>query len=333
MQGSPKLVGLGADSKLRKSLEDLISLLWLLSLRPTHVQELVPPMPHFAGYHDAAAEGAGGVWFLLCNNTPPMIWREEFPTDIAADVVSEDTPHGRLTKSDLELTAEVLAVGVELDRINNRKHTPLGTLYDNTLTVSWIDKMASKATSPTTGRLLRGLAIMLYHAHAGRLTTVHVPGIENVMADIASHPSKAQKLFHSTHALTDLDFCSSFDAMFLLPGNHLWTLAAVPQWLKFNVCKTLHGKQLDLQQWMGPRENATGGHGKHTAASIKTTRAPFSHHTSSPTGSSPLLLPCGKASTVRDIKYRRKSPPACLPKACSGWTSQPSTCLARPTHP
>ncbi len=95
MQGSPKLVGLAADSELQKALEDLISLLWLLSSRPTHVQELVPAMPHFAGYHDAAAEGAGGVWFLLCNDTPPMIWREEFPTDIAADVVSEDTPHSK----------------------------------------------------------------------------------------------------------------------------------------------------------------------------------------------------------------------------------------------
>jgi hypothetical protein len=102
--------------------------------------------------------------------------------------------------------------------------------------------MASKAMSPTAGRLLHGLAVMLYHAHAGRLTTVHVPGIENVMADIASCPSKTKKLFHSTHALTDLDFCSSFDAMFPLPSNQLWTLAAVPQWLKFNICKTLRGK-------------------------------------------------------------------------------------------
>jgi hypothetical protein len=129
-------------------------------------------MPHFAGYHDAAAEGAGGVWFLLCNNTPPMIWREEFPTDIAADVVSEDNPHGRLTNLDLELAMEVLTVGVALERINNRKHTPLGTLCNNTPTVSWIDKMASKATSPTAGHLLRGLAVMLYHAHASHLTTV-----------------------------------------------------------------------------------------------------------------------------------------------------------------
>jgi hypothetical protein len=65
-----------------------------------------------------------------------MIWREEFPTDIAAYVVSEDTPHGHLTNWDLELATEVLAVGVPLDRINNRKHTPLATLCNNTPTVS-----------------------------------------------------------------------------------------------------------------------------------------------------------------------------------------------------
>jgi hypothetical protein len=129
-------------------------------------------MPHFAGYHDAAAEGAGGVWFSLCNNTPPMIWRKEFPADIAAEVVSENTPHSHLTNSDLELAAEALAVGVALDCINNQKHTPLGMLCNNTPTVSWIDKMASKAMSPTAGRLLCGLTIMLYHAHAGHLTTV-----------------------------------------------------------------------------------------------------------------------------------------------------------------
>ena len=54
---------------------------------------------------------------------------------------------------------------------------------------------ASQSNTPTAGRLLRGLAFMLYCAQAGRLTTVHVPGVENVMADIASRPSKAQQMF------------------------------------------------------------------------------------------------------------------------------------------
>jgi hypothetical protein len=69
-------------------------------------------MPHHAGYHDAAAEGAGGVWFSLCDNTPPVVWREEFPADIAREVILVDTPNGRLTNLDLKLAVEVLAVGV-----------------------------------------------------------------------------------------------------------------------------------------------------------------------------------------------------------------------------
>jgi hypothetical protein len=83
MRGSPTLIGLGMDSEVQAALEDLISLMHLLSSQPTHVRELVPDMPHHVGYHDAAAEGAGGVWFSLSDNTPAVVWREEFPADIA----------------------------------------------------------------------------------------------------------------------------------------------------------------------------------------------------------------------------------------------------------
>ena len=55
---------------------------------------------------------------------------------------------------------------------------------------------------------------MLYCAQAGRLTTVHVPGVENVMADIASRLSKASQLFQTTSAQSDIDFCLSFDSAF-----------------------------------------------------------------------------------------------------------------------
>jgi hypothetical protein len=96
----------------------------LLSSRPTHIRELVTNMPHHAGYHDAAAEAAGGVWFSLCDDTPPVEWREVFPEDIAWEVVLVDTPHGRLTNSDLELAAEVFAIGVIL-KGGSAKHTPL----------------------------------------------------------------------------------------------------------------------------------------------------------------------------------------------------------------
>jgi hypothetical protein len=61
MRGSPKSVGIGANLEVRAALEDMCTLLHLLSSQPTHVRELVPDMPHYVGYHDAAAAGAGGV--------------------------------------------------------------------------------------------------------------------------------------------------------------------------------------------------------------------------------------------------------------------------------
>jgi len=85
----------------------------------------------------------------------------------------------------------------------------------------------AKSKSPTAGRLLRGLAFMLYCAQAGRLMTVHVPGVENVMADIASRPSKAQQLFQSTSALSDINFRSSFDTAF---AHCPATSSGHPQW-------------------------------------------------------------------------------------------------------
>ncbi len=105
---------------------------------------------HHTSYHDAAAEGAGEVWFSLCDDTPPVVWREAFPDDIAREVVSVEKPNGRLTNSDLELAAEVLAVGVALERMNS-KHTPLGTLCDNTPTVSWVDSNGLTARTAMNG--------------------------------------------------------------------------------------------------------------------------------------------------------------------------------------
>jgi hypothetical protein len=173
MRGSPKRVGLGTNSKVRAALEDMCTLLHLLLSRPTHVRELVPDMPHYVGYHDAATASAGGVWFSLTNNMPPFVWRSAFPPDIESEVVSDNNPDRRLTNSDLELAAEVLAVRVVLATAPEVKHIPLGTVCDNTPTVSWIDKMASKAKGPMAGCLLRGLGVMLHCNRAGRLTAVH----------------------------------------------------------------------------------------------------------------------------------------------------------------
>jgi hypothetical protein len=111
--------------------------------------------------------------------------------------------------------------------------------------------MASKAKGPTAGHLLRSLAVMLHCNKAGQLTTVHVKGDNNVMANVVSCPAKAQKLFCASNPLSDLDFLASFDTMFPLPYQQKWELTEIPLWLRLCVFKTLCGKQLELQQWMG----------------------------------------------------------------------------------
>ncbi len=106
--------------------------------------------------------------------------------------------------------------------------------------------MASKAKCPTAGHLLWGLAVIVHCNKAGRLTTVHVKGDNNIMADVASCPAKAQKLFCTSNLLSEQDFLASFDTMFPLPNQQKWEFAEIPLWLRLCVVEKLRGKQLEL---------------------------------------------------------------------------------------
>jgi len=302
MKTSERSITLNIDAK--SALLDTCTLIHQLSKRPTHVNELIPDPPSHVAYHDAAAEGAGGVWFSLTDKMQPVVWRLEFPQDIAGEVRSQTNLTGSLTNSDLELAAEIFAVGIIIETVPIIKHKTIGTLCDNSPTVSWIERMASKSIFPTAGRLLRGLAYMLHSRQVGGVITVHVAGVDNVMADLASRPSKAMAKFAPTNTnLSDTDFISSFNTEFPLPANQEWKLAMVPEWLKYNVFETLRGKRLDLQQWASQSGAGTGKPGQSTVGST-TQAAAEDLHLTQQTCSSPLLLPCGKASTASDVKSR-----------------------------
>ena len=126
------------------------------------------------------------------------------------------------------------------------------------------------------------------------------------MADISLRPSKAHALFQAKHpVLSDHAFVSAFDTTFPLPQQQAWQLAMVPLRLKSNVFETLHGKQLELRQWTVPCATTTGMHGKgiadysHSMSGVQT-----SLPTTLKTCSSPLLLPCGKASTASEVESK-----------------------------
>jgi hypothetical protein len=193
--------------------------------------------------------------------------------------------------------------------------------------------MALKSLSPIAGRLLRGLAFLLHSYHSGWLTTMHVPGKDNIMADIALRPSKAHALFCcQTPTLSDPDFTLAFDRAFPLPTQQRWRLAMVPIWLKSNVFEMLRGKQLDLRQWTAPHGPATGKLGSSIAGSP---RQPLRERPT-PANIDDMFLTFAVA--MREGKFGQGSircccAPQCRPKIRSGRTSRPPSSLPSPTCP
>ncbi len=174
---------------------------------------------------------------------------------------------------------------------------------------------------------------MLHCNRAGQLTTVHIKGDNNVMANVDSCLAKAQKLFCVSTPLSDQDFLASFDTTFSHPNQQEWEFAEILLWLRLFVFKTLRGKQLGLQQWMGPDAHATGKHGQCIVNFTRVLLAVNPRPRTPRTGSSRLLLPCGKESTVSEIrsKFSQSSGlSGMLPKSLF-WTDTP-TQDAHPQH-
>ena len=85
---------------LRAHIDTLASLAASLSHRPTHLAEIVPQEPTLLGTTDAAKAGMGGVYYDSTGQG--YLWREPFPAEVQAWLVSADNPTGDITNSDLE---------------------------------------------------------------------------------------------------------------------------------------------------------------------------------------------------------------------------------------
>lgn len=141
------------------------------------------------------------------------------------------------------------------------RHKYIVVHSDNTPSVAWVTKMATKtANSDAAHRLIRGLAIRHRMLESAPVSIAHVAGVDNALADIASRPI--------TQLDDDAAFLTHFDSAFPLQ-NRFWQRARPPPEQLSNVISTLRGQRLTLQRWMVQSVPPTGDGGASTAPSVE----------------------------------------------------------------
>jgi hypothetical protein len=293
----PPRVSLSPTSPMRQMLKDMRALIQQLLIRPTHVRELVQGDDDALGYCDASAAGAGGVWFTV--EGQPIVWRMQFPPDISEAVVSDDNPTGTITNSDLELAAVILHVAALL-QVADPKHARLGILSDNSATVHWARRMASRSGSPISGYLLRGFAHLLRSASMGPITVAHEAGKDNHMADFSSRSFVSHPSSHT--------FLRKFSQDFPLPTllAHQWDHQVPNTPIASLVKSALRGQLSPLRDWTLHREKPFGKTGSRSATSATSRRPLLRDTTMTPAVMSSwrLLSPSGQEVTADAVQSK-----------------------------
>ena len=229
------------------ALRDFRQLLREAAKEPTHVRELVPGLPAFVGHCDACKSGAGGVWHSGTEELAPVVWRLEWPTDIQARLVSDANRDGDISVSDLEM-AGLLLHYVVLEYLVVLRHRRIGAFCDNTPTVAWAAKLASKR-SKVAGCLLRALALRQRVQRSSPLITLSIAGVANVMADVSSRSFRGGGGAWARANLTDDDFLLRFNTEFPLPQGQCWSAFRLSNGIASRVTSALRGERLTLESW------------------------------------------------------------------------------------
>ena len=169
MRKRPPVVYLHKNGPLLEAISNIRTILQASTKRPTLCKDLVTGWPDYVGIVDASSYGVGGVVIGELSPIPPTVFRLQWPSDISADLVSFDNPKGCITNSELEMAGLLLLwlclEGVAIDMAH--KHVAL--FSDNSPTVNWVAKMASKQ-SRVAAQLVRALAFCVNLTQACPLT-------------------------------------------------------------------------------------------------------------------------------------------------------------------
>jgi hypothetical protein len=182
---SPTTVGLARGSELREVLEQFVPMITLACERPSHITELVSPdLPHYYKFVDSSAVGAGGVILPCTKWIQPTVWRMKWPADVEAELRQ---PHGKITNSDGEAGAVFIDQCLMADLLGpDIVGSSEVTWSDNSPTVGWVKRMASRALSRCPARLLRWLALLQRFYRKAPFDVIHVEGKLNELGDVPS---------------------------------------------------------------------------------------------------------------------------------------------------
>ena len=265
----PTHVWIRPGSPVRRALDRWRILLKTASSEPTHCEELVPGDPDYVMFVDASGGGAGGVIFGGKKALQPTVFRFPFPPEISCEVISDKNPTGKLTNSDLEMAAIVLGwlvlEGIDADL----RHAHVGIYSDNTPSVSWTNKMASKRSN-IAGHLLFALAMRQRLCRASPLCTLHIAGIINDMADIPSRSFGYKAEWNFQH---DADFLNYFESSFPLPNQRSWKLFQPSSGVTTRIVAALQMKAIPMVEWqkLPPHGKSIGTNGSSSFALLTST--------------------------------------------------------------
>ena len=113
------------------------------------------------------------------------MFRLQWPQEIKKELKSFDNPTGTISNSDLKMAGLLLLWLCLKGIVPNLAHKHVALFSDNSPSISWISKMASRK-SRFAAQLVRALTLRLNIKQTCLLTPVHIPGIENALMDIPS---------------------------------------------------------------------------------------------------------------------------------------------------
>ena len=154
----PAHVFLHRNKELYGAISDIRTLLRQSGTAPTKCVELVSGWPDLIGYTDASGVGFGGIIIGERKQLQPTVFRGQWPPDIRAELVSPKNPTGSLSINDLEMAGFLITWLVMEGIIDDMRQTNIALFSDNSPSVSWVERMASRR-SVVGSRLIRALAL------------------------------------------------------------------------------------------------------------------------------------------------------------------------------